>query len=89
MGILDNIAGSAESNVEYGAESRISQGISSKMFGSGNKTAKCPKCGAALKDPSVKFCPKCGAKLTLTCSKCKKDYPIGTKFCADDGTTLS
>ena len=46
----------------------------------------CPKCGKTTK--AGKFCGECGAPLTVSCPKCKKEFPIGTKFCNDCGTKL-
>lgn len=96
MGFLDNVISSAESQVQSSTERSINSKISGSIGGIGNNSNKsqsqvdkCPKCSAALPSPMPKFCPKCGAKLFITCSKCNNDFPLGTKFCPNDGTKLS
>lgn len=91
MGIIDNIVNKAENEAEYSVNNKINSEITSgfNKIGSAKNVLKCPNCKAPLPDPSPRFCPKCGAKLIVTCTKCKKDYPIGTQFCPDDGTKLS
>lgn len=90
MGILDSIVNNAENEVESDVNSKVNSGIGKiNKIGSSSNLSKCPKCNAPLPSPSPKFCPKCGAKLILTCPKCKTDYPLGTKFCTQDGTKLS
>jgi len=91
MGMLDDIVDSAENDVETTAKSKINSAISGGINKAGSKStvSVCPKCKAQLPIPMPKFCPKCGAQLSLTCKKCGKDYPLGTKFCPDDGTKLT
>lgn len=90
MGFLDDVANRLKSEAAYKASSGVSSAAvkgASKLFQKGDKTGKCPKCGAQV-TPGVKFCPKCGTKLTVTCKKCNVDYPIGTKFCTQCGGKL-
>lgn len=91
MGILDNLVQGGENDIESQAQNKISKGISNAFNkgSSSNKGPTCPNCKAQLSSPMPKFCPKCGAKLVLTCPKCKTDYPLGTKFCPEDGSKLS
>lgn len=51
-----------------------------------DKTEKCPKCGAEMKE-GQKFCNNCGHKLVeeVKCVKCGILIPSGTKFCSNCG----
>jgi uncharacterized membrane protein YeaQ/YmgE (transglycosylase-associated protein family) len=40
----------------------------------------------AVRHPS--YCSKCGAALTEKCPICQFQHPIGTKFCAADGSSI-
>ena len=92
MGILDNVLGNVKSNLEYKAETGITGELENKAAGILNRgkpnSASCPKCGKAIPAPRPKFCPNCGAALMVACRVCKAEYPIGTKFCTNDGTKL-
>ena len=55
--------------------------------GAAADTAKCPKCGAAMK-ANAKFCPECGAANGNVCSKCKALVPANSKFCPDCGNSM-
>ncbi|MCL5960719.1 MAG: zinc ribbon domain-containing protein [Chloroflexi bacterium] len=60
-----------------------------KVFGgdTSQKVTTCPQCGKPV--ASEKFCSNCGAPLGfMTCSKCGKQSPPGTKFCGDCGNKL-
>jgi predicted amidophosphoribosyltransferase len=92
MGIIDNIVKNEENQIEYQAQNKIQSAVSggiNKIGASSTKAPVCPSCKAQLPTPMPKFCPKCGAKLSVTCPKCKTDYPLGTKFCPEDGTKLA
>lgn len=87
MGIFDRV----KSDLEWKAGQEVSSTIfkgASKLFKKGEKVNKCPKCKKPITESGLKFCSSCGAKLMVTCQKCVKDFPVGTKFCDQCGEVL-
>ena len=48
----------------------------------------CPKCGALVKTPGVKFCPECGTPFFSTCPKCGARIEGGYRFCPECGAKI-
>jgi rRNA maturation endonuclease Nob1 len=97
MGIFDDVISKVKSDAKYEVSSGISSGVRAgfkKGVGIFSKDKsikpldKCPKCKTKISDPNLKFCSECGAKLSVNCSKCSIDFPIGTKFCNQCGGPL-
>ena len=90
MGLMDSMLNRAVSTLSSSVQNKVRGGVERKLqaVGQGSQTPGCPKCKAKITDPSVRFCQKCGTKLFMTCAKCSKDYPTGTKFCTQCGSTL-
>jgi membrane protease subunit (stomatin/prohibitin family) len=90
-GTLGSAVGGVMSNVlGVGLRGAISPGAGSAE--KPEKSAECPKCGAAL-PTEAKFCPECGEKAPqaveeTTCPSCGKKTARG-KFCMECGAPLA
>ena len=80
MGLLSDIVKIFENKVSKGVKDSVEDFITNE--------GECPSCKKDIPNKKAKFCPNCGFKLVVTCSKCKKDFPYGTKYCEVCGRRL-